>query len=133
VGEGVKVPRCGIAEIVCFSVLPGIQSAPTSLERATMTIEPEQCQSMAEIRAGVDAVDREIVALLGRRFRYMAAAARVKSDRATVRDEVRKAEVIANAKVHARELGVPEPLVAAFWEMLVESSISYELALFDAK
>jgi hypothetical protein len=28
---------------------------------------------------------------------------------------------------------VPEPLVAALWEMLVESSIAYEQALFEAK
>jgi hypothetical protein len=30
-----------------------------------------------------------------------------------------------------RAVGVPEPLVAAMWEMLVESSVAYELAVFD--
>lgn len=97
-----------------------------------MTTEPEDCQSMADVRAGIDALDRAAIALLARRYRYIAAAARIKTDRNTVRDEVRKAEVIANAKAEAREAGVPEPLIAAMWEMLVESSISYELAMFDA-
>ena len=87
--------------------------------------------TMADVRAAVDAVDAELVGLLGRRFALMAAAARIKTDRATVRDEPRKAAVIAQAKALARAHGVPEPLVAALWEMLVESSISYELALFD--
>ncbi len=87
---------------------------------------------MTEVRAGVDAVDRAVIALLAQRFRYMDAAARIKTDRNTVRDDVRKAEVIANAKAEARLAGVPEPLIAALWEMLVESSISYELAKFDA-
>jgi isochorismate pyruvate lyase len=96
------------------------------------TIPPDDCQTMAEVRAGVDAVDAQIVALLGERFGYMRAAARIKTDRAAVRDEDRKASVIAAAKAAAREAGVPEPLVAALWEMLVESSIAYELALFDA-
>jgi isochorismate pyruvate lyase len=88
---------------------------------------------MTEVRAGVDAVDHDLVALLSRRFGYMAAAARIKSDPAAVRDEARKAEVIDNAKAHARAGGVPEPLVAALWEMLVESSIAYEDVLFGAK
>ena len=88
---------------------------------------------MAEVRAGVDEVDERLVALLARRFGYMAAAARIKTDRNTVRDEARKAQVIANVKRHARQAGVPEPLAAALWEMLVESSISYEMTLFDRK
>jgi isochorismate pyruvate lyase len=96
------------------------------------TIPPDDCQTMAQVRAGVDAVDAQIVALLGARFGYMRAAARIKTDRNAVRDEGRKASVIAAAKDAAREAGVPEPLVAALWEMLVESSIAYELAIFDA-
>lgn len=96
------------------------------------TIAPETCTNMAEVRAGVDAVDAQIVALLGERFAYMRAAARIKTDRSAVRDEDRKASVIAAAKDAARAAGVPEPLVVAMWEMLVESSIAYEMAVFDA-
>lgn len=95
------------------------------------TIPPETCQTMAQVRTGVDAVDAQIVALLGERFGYMRAAARIKTDRAAVRDEDRKASVIAAAKDAAKKAGVPEPLVVAMWEMLVESSIAYELAIFD--
>lgn len=98
-----------------------------------MTKTPEDCMTMAEVRAGVDETDAALAALLGRRFGYMRAAARIKTDRTTVRDEVRKAQVIDNAKRNARDAGVPEPLAAALWEMLVESSISYEMTLFDAK
>ena len=63
---------------------------------------------------------------------FRSAAARIKTDRATVRDEDRKAQVIRAVKDAARAGGVPEPLVAALWEMLVECSIAYEMALFDA-
>ena len=97
-----------------------------------MSVDPDQCQSMAEVREGVDSVDAEMVELLARRFGYMRAAARIKTDRATVRDEDRKAQVISAVKDAARAGAVPEPLVAALWEMLVESSIAYEMALFDA-
>jgi len=33
-------------------------------------IAPETCTNMAEVRAGVDAIDAEIVALLARRFGF---------------------------------------------------------------
>ncbi len=88
---------------------------------------------MTEVRAGVDDVDERLMALLAERFAFMAAAARIKTDRELVRDEVRKAEVIANARERAVALGVPERLVASLWEMLVEASISYEMQVFDDK
>jgi isochorismate pyruvate lyase len=86
---------------------------------------------MAEVRHGVDRLDQEIVALLGERFRYMDAAARIKPSRDMVRDEARKAEVIGNAKVKAGAEGVPADLVEVLWERLVESSIAHELDTFD--
>jgi isochorismate pyruvate lyase len=88
---------------------------------------------MAEVRAGVDALDRALVALLARRFGYMRAAARIKPDRALVRDEARKAAVIANAAAEAARVGAPVAPVAALWEALVEESIAYELEQFDRR
>ena len=62
-------------------------------------IDPDQCRTMTGVRTGVDDVDQRIVALVARRFGYMDAAARIKLDRATVRDETRKAK--AQTKVDA--------------------------------
>ncbi|WP_046347717.1 chorismate mutase [Sphingomonas changbaiensis] len=86
---------------------------------------------MAEVRAGVDAVDRELVQLLKRRFDYMDAAARIKPERDQVRDEPRKAQVIANVRRHAAEAGIPEQPVAELWDRLIEASIAYEFEKFD--
>ena len=89
------------------------------------------CTTMTQVRAGVDALDRELVALLARRFAYMDAAARIKPARGAVRDEARKAEVIANAQAEAERLGMPAAVIADLWERLVEASIAYELDRFD--
>lgn len=94
-------------------------------------VKPAACATMAEVRAGVDRLDAEIVALVGERFRYMDAAARIKPDRGVVRDEARKAQVIANARRHAAAAGVPEAVVADLYERLVEASIAYEFDRFD--
>jgi len=93
---------------------------------------PADCTTMAEVRAGVDQVDAELVALLARRFAYMDAAARIKDDRESVRDEVRKAQVIANARRAALDLRIPQDVITAMWETLVEGSIAYEFDRWDA-
>ena len=100
------------------------------LTRTTVK-SPDACSNMPEVRAGVDAVDAELIALLAERFAYMNAAARIKSDRNSVRDEARKREVITNAVAQAAALAVPTSLVADFWEELVEASIAYELEQWD--
>ena len=95
------------------------------------TVSPEDCTDMAEVRRGVDATDRELLALLARRYGYMRAAARIKPARTAVRDERRKAEVIGNVRDGARQLGLPAEDLAQLWDRLVESSIAYELEEWD--
>ena len=92
---------------------------------------PENCADMRDVRAGVDATDRELMELLDRRFGYMRAAARIKPDRAIVRDEARKRVVIDNARRDAQDRSLPAEPIAQIWEMLVETSIDYELAEWD--
>ena len=93
---------------------------------------PADCTTMAEVRHGVDRLDEDIVRLLGERFRYMEAAARIKPVREAVRDEGRKAQVLANVARLARQHEVPEEAAAELYERLVEASIAYELGRFDA-
>ncbi|MDX3899539.1 MAG: chorismate mutase [Sphingobium sp.] len=94
-------------------------------------MNPESYGTMEQVRAGVDMIDRQLVALLAERFAHMRAAARIKADRGAVRDEARKAEVIANARREAERLSVPADMVASLWDQLVEASIAYEMAEFD--
>lgn len=98
-----------------------------------MQLPAEKCQTMADVRVAIDALDQEIVGLLAERIRYIDAAARIKAEREAVRDEDRKAEVLANVDRTARELNMPADLAAALYELMVEYSISYEMTVFDAK
>ena len=92
---------------------------------------PDDCETMLEVRAGVDQTDRDLVDLLARRFGYMRAAARIKQDRGTVRDEARKAAVIEAAADRAAQAGLPREAIADLWERLVEASIAYEFTEWD--
>lgn len=94
-------------------------------------ILPDDCETMLEVRAGVDRTDRELVDLLARRFGYMRAAARIKQDRATVRDEARKGAVVRAAADRAAQAGLPREVIADLWDRLVEASIAYEFTEWD--
>ena len=97
----------------------------------TKTISPDDCRTMAEVRAGVDATDRELVELLERRFGYMRAAARIKPTRESVRDEERKAAVISAVVAQAKAADLPADRIGEIWDMLVETSIAYEFDIWD--
>jgi isochorismate pyruvate lyase len=95
--------------------------------------DPNDCNSMTEVRAGVDDVDRRVVELLKRRFGYMDAAARIKPDREAVRDEWRKADVLAKVDAAAERMGVDRALMARLYEDLIETSIAHEFEEYDRR
>ena len=99
--------------------------------RMSEPLDPEDCTTMPEVRAGVDEVDRAIVDLLALRFGYMEAAARINPRREAVRDEARKADVLAKVDAAADEAGLDRDLVANLYEQLIEASIAYEFEEFD--
>jgi isochorismate pyruvate lyase len=100
----------------------------------TKEIRPaEACTSMAEVRDAIDWLDRKIIALLGERFGYLEAAARIKQDVRAIRDEPRIAEVLDNVRRLAAEEGVPPDVAAELYRLLVEASVDYELTKFRSK
>ncbi|MGB3740040.1 MAG: chorismate mutase [Pontixanthobacter sp.] len=92
---------------------------------------PQDCITMAEVRNGVDDTDRKLVTLLESRFAYMRAAARIKTDRNAVRDELRKSVVIEAVRKQSIKVGLPSDELAAIWDALVETSIAYETREWD--
>jgi isochorismate pyruvate lyase len=93
---------------------------------------PADCTTMTEVRQGVDALDRLLVAVLAERQRYMDAAARIKADRHAVRDNARVEDVIAKVKAAAREAGLSDGIAEPVWRTLVERCIAYEFGVWDA-
>lgn len=94
-------------------------------------IAPPHCETMADVRNGVDEVDRQLVELLALRFGYMDAAARIKEHKSEVRDEGRKAQVIANSVTLSAHYGLPADTISKIWDDLVEASIAYEIGKWD--
>lgn len=93
---------------------------------------PEDCATMAEVRAGVDALDRALVVLLAERQRYMDAAARIKPNRGVVRDEARIRDVLDKVLAAAAREGLSPDIAEPVWRELMERCIAHEFERFDA-
>jgi isochorismate pyruvate lyase len=87
---------------------------------------------MKDVRAGVDEIDRMLVALIARRQGYMDAAARIKTDRNVVRDEARINQVLANVKAEAEKQGLAWSIAEPVWREMMERCIGYEFDIWDA-
>ncbi len=90
------------------------------------------CQSMAQVREGVDAIDRELVALLVKRQAYMKAAARIKPNREAVYDEARIEDVVSKVLLQARKAGLSEQIAEPVWRELIKQCIAHEFSVWDA-
>jgi isochorismate pyruvate lyase len=88
---------------------------------------------MADVRVGVDALDRALVALLAERQRYMDAAARIKPTRDLVRDDARIEEVVERVKAAATKAGLSHDIAEPVWRLLIERCIAHELEAFDGE
>jgi isochorismate pyruvate lyase len=107
-------------------------SAPLS---DSVTIDPrtapEDCAAMAEVRQGVDALDRALVALLAERQRYMDAAARIKPDRSVVHDDARIEDVVTKVLAAAGPAGLSPAIAEPVWRTLIDRCIAHEFETFD--
>ncbi|MCR6644332.1 MAG: chorismate mutase [Terricaulis sp.] len=92
---------------------------------------PEDCQTMLDVRAGVDEIDRMLVALITRRQGYMEAAARIKPSRAVVRDEARIQQVLDNVRAEAEKSGLAWAIAEPVWREMMERCIAYEFSVWD--
>jgi isochorismate pyruvate lyase len=92
-----------------------------------------ECTSLAEVRTAIDTLDRELLALLGRRAAYVHAAARFKTDAASVRAPDRVQAMLEQRRAWALEEGLDPDVVAELFSLLVAYFIRREQAIVDAQ
>jgi isochorismate pyruvate lyase len=94
---------------------------------------PEACETLEEVRAGIDGLDRELLALLGRRAAYVHAAARFKRDAEAVRAPDRVRAMLARRRAWAEEEGLDPEVVEQLFTLLVEYFIRREQRVVEAR
>ena len=86
----------------------------------------KNCQSMQEVRAGVNALDDILVPLLVERSGYMTQAAKVKNNERLVRDEARIQAIVDRVRPMAQAQGGNPELIERLYRAMMECYIDYE-------
>jgi len=95
-------------------------------------VAPEECAGLEEIRAGMDAIDREIVALIARRVEYVRAAAKFKTSSANVAAPERVAAVLKTRREWAEAAGLSGDVMESIYRELVSYCVSEEHKRWEA-
>lgn len=82
---------------------------------------PEDCESLAQVREQIDRLDRDIVALLAERGRYVLAAAPFKRSADEVRAPQRVEQVVAKVRALAAEHGGLPDVVERVYRELIDA------------
>ena len=88
---------------------------------------PEDCDNIEDVREEIDALDREIIALIGRRSRYVHAAASFKKSESSVRAPERQRAMLDARRRWAAEENLDPSVVETIFRTLVAYFIQREM------
>lgn len=89
--------------------------------------DPGECQSMAEIRQAIDAIDEQVINSWAQRFEYVKAAAKFKTDATAVRAPERFAAMLVQRREWAQQNGLDPDVIEGIYRDLVTYFIREEL------
>jgi isochorismate pyruvate lyase len=96
----------------------------------TLIHKTQHCNTMADVRQHIDALDERIVALMAERGGYVAQAARIKQNAGQVHDQARIDFIVERVKTMAREQGAPEAVIEAAYRAMIDAFIEFERGEF---
>ena len=94
---------------------------------------PAGCRNLTDIRSAVNALDRQLVSLLGRRQKYALAALRFKRDRKDVADPRHRKAMFAQRKQWSERAKVNARMTQKIFLAIVEESKRLHLAGLRAR
>jgi isochorismate pyruvate lyase len=92
-----------------------------------MTKKAFECENISEIRLEIDALDREIVGLIGQRFEYVKAASKFKTSATSVKAPERFEAMLAQRRDWAIEEGLNPDAIERLFNNLVTHFIEEEM------
>jgi isochorismate pyruvate lyase len=90
---------------------------------------PWECADMAQVRAEIDRIDRELVDLIAERFGYVERAWHLKKDPSEAYVPWRIQQVIDKVKSRSADKGLPPEMtemVGALWRQMIGWFVQYE-------
>ena len=94
---------------------------------------PDECENMIDIRAEIDTIDRQVIALLGQRFGYVKAASKFKTSETSVKAPERFQAMLQQRRVWAQEEGLNPDVIEKMYSDLVNYFIEEEMKHWQNK
>jgi len=79
-----------------------------------------ECADLRDVRAEIDRIDREVIALLGQRFAYVKAAAKFKAGPESVKAPDRLETMLRQRREWAESLGLNPDVIERLYRDLVD-------------
>ncbi|GGE55298.1 isochorismate pyruvate lyase [Pedobacter psychrotolerans] len=92
-----------------------------------MIDSPESCQNIDEIRSAIDAIDLEVIQLIGKRFKYVKAASKFKLNEEAVKAPERFKNMLLQRRNWAGIEGLNPDVIEKVYRDLVNYFISEEI------
>lgn len=94
---------------------------------------PDECANMEDIRAEIDRIDQDVIALMGKRFKYVQVAAKFKTSRESVKALDRFTAMLRQRRHWAEEEGLSPDVIEKMYSDLVEYFINEEMAKWNTE
>ena len=95
--------------------------------------DPDECANLHEVREEIDIIDREVIDALSKRFQYVIAAARFKTNESSVRAPDRFYAMLQQRREWAKESGLNPDVVENLYRDLVNHFIDEELKHYKSE
>ena len=89
--------------------------------------QPGACESIEDVRQAIDALDRKVISLIGRRAHYVEAAASFKTGEQSVRAPERQQAMLADRRRWAEEAGLDPGMIEKIYRTLVSYFVNREV------
>lgn len=92
--------------------------------------KPEECTGIQDIRDAVNEYDRQIIALLGERTKYVYEAVRFKTSESDIRAPGHIPALLQERRKWAKQCGVDADFIEKLYRMLTDHSFDVQVKLW---
>ncbi|MBD2537600.1 isochorismate lyase [Coleofasciculus sp. FACHB-SPT36] len=95
--------------------------------------QTKNCSNIEGIRQEIDKIDRQIIAAFGKRFEYVKAAAKFKTNETSVKAPERVQSMLQQRRLWAEEQGLNPDVIEKLYQDLINYFMNEELKHWQSK
>ena len=94
-----------------------------------MIKEPQDCKSISDVRECIDSIDKQLVELIGKRYRYIKEIVKYKSNKEDVEAKPRYDEVLRVRRQWASQENIDPDVIEAIYKTMIQYFIEEQMKM----